>query len=247
MLARFRIDQFPQIVQKFNIQALPTMFAFSRGKALERFDGLLPPDMIPTLCKALADFLGKSPADQMVSAANDLIAQQKFSDAEKIFQKMLSTAELEAKHVAANAGLVRIAVLNNQLDKAKEILDVLKSKGELKHRAKKEDPAVEQAVALYELVDQHKSLPFVKKPLAELQRAVAADAKNIAARYDFAIAQILQQRFQEAANDLLTCVRQDRKWNNEAARLLLLKLFTALGDDHEVTKSTRKRLANALF
>ena len=45
----------------------------------------------------------------------------------------------------------------------------------------------------------------------------------------------------------MTIVRADRKWNDEAARKQLVKIFDALGPSHPLTAVSRRRLSSLLF
>jgi putative thioredoxin len=65
------------------------------------------------------------------------------------------------------------------------------------------------------------------------------------ARLAYGRALVAAQRHEEAAEALLAAVA-DRSTRDEA-RTLLLDLFRVLGNDHEITKRTRPRLASALF
>ena len=87
----------------------------------------------------------------------------------------------------------------------------------------------------------------MKKSLAELQQPLTPSLKDPQPRYDFAVGAIQQGKYQEAVNELLQIVRTNRQWNDDAARQLLLKIFDALGPEHEITRLGRKSLANALF
>jgi putative thioredoxin len=42
-------------------------------------------------------------------------------------------------------------------------------------------------------------------------------------------------------------MRRDRQWNDDAARLQLLKLFEAWGFDDEATMAARRKLSALLF
>jgi thioredoxin-like negative regulator of GroEL len=42
-------------------------------------------------------------------------------------------------------------------------------------------------------------------------------------------------------------VCRDKHWNDEAARKLMLKIFSALGPNNELTAKTRKRFASIWF
>jgi putative thioredoxin len=50
-----------------------------------------------------------------------------------------------------------------------------------------------------------------------------------------------------AIEELLESVRRERRWNDEAARKQLVKLFEALGPTDPLTISARRRLSSLLF
>ena len=54
-------------------------------------------------------------------------------------------------------------------------------------------------------------------------------------------------RRDEAADALLEIMRRDRKWNDDAARLQLLKFFEAWGFDDAATMAARRKLSALLF
>ena len=48
-------------------------------------------------------------------------------------------------------------------------------------------------------------------------------------------------------DELLEIFRRDRRWNDDAARKQLVKMFDALGTTHPLTVSGRRRLSTLLF
>ena len=74
-----------------------------------------------------------------------------------------------------------------------------------------------------------------------------ADPKDHQARYDLASALNAMGEREQAAEALLEIVRRDRKWNEEAARKQLVKLFEAMGPTDPLTVGGRKRLSSLLF
>jgi putative thioredoxin len=54
-------------------------------------------------------------------------------------------------------------------------------------------------------------------------------------------------RREEALDHLLSIVRKQRGWNDEAARKQLVKFFEAWGPKDELTIAGRKRLSSILF
>jgi putative thioredoxin len=109
--------------------------------------------------------------------------------------------------------------------------------------AKQGDAAVAAARAALELAEQANSVG----PIAELEQKVAADALDHQSRYDLAVALNAKGEKAQAADHLLSIVKRDRKWNEDAARKQLVQLFDAWGPMDEVTVDARKRLSTILF
>ena len=83
--------------------------------------------------------------------------------------------------------------------------------------------------------------------LSSLQARLAADPADHQARYDLATALNAMERREEAADALLDIIRRNRTWNEEAARLQLLKFFEAWGFDDPATFAARRKLSTLLF
>lgn len=54
-------------------------------------------------------------------------------------------------------------------------------------------------------------------------------------------------KHEEAIDHMIKLIKQDRNWNDQAARKFLLKCFESLGPDHEVTRNGRRRLSSVWF
>jgi putative thioredoxin len=52
---------------------------------------------------------------------------------------------------------------------------------------------------------------------------------------------------EQAADALLEIIRRNRSWNDDAARLQLLKFFEAWGFEDPATMSARRKLSSVLF
>jgi putative thioredoxin len=81
----------------------------------------------------------------------------------------------------------------------------------------------------------------------ELEARLAADPADHEARYDLATAFNAQDRREEAAAALLDIMKRERGWNEDAARLQLLKFFEAWGFGDPATMAARRRLSALLF
>ena len=76
---------------------------------------------------------------------------------------------------------------------------------------------------------------------------LAANPDDFEARYELATALNASGAREEAADALLDIVRRNRAWNDDAARLQLLKFFEAWGFDDAATMAARRKLSALLF
>jgi putative thioredoxin len=83
--------------------------------------------------------------------------------------------------------------------------------------------------------------------LQSLQARVAADPTDHQARYDLATALNASNEREQAADALLEIIRRKRDWNEDAARLQLLKFFEAWGFDDPAAMAGRRKLSSILF
>jgi putative thioredoxin len=86
-----------------------------------------------------------------------------------------------------------------------------------------------------------------KDQLQSFQARVAADPADLQARYDLATALNAIDEREQAADALLDIIRRNRAWNDDAARLQLLKFFEAWGFEDPATLAARRKLSSVLF
>ena len=65
--------------------------------------------------------------------------------------------------------------------------------------------------------------------------------------YELAIAEFAEGKKEEGMDNLLHLIRRKRDWNENAARLQLLKFFEALGPADPLTLQGRRKLSSILF
>ena len=80
-----------------------------------------------------------------------------------------------------------------------------------------------------------------------LQHRLEANPDDHQARFDLATALNATDDREGAASALLDIMRRDRTWNDQAARLQLLRLFEAWGLSDPATIAARRRLSALLF
>jgi putative thioredoxin len=161
-------------------------------------------------------------ADRLVAAADNA------ADAAEREQRLRRALESDPAH---RGGIVRLARLladrgeteeaRGLLDRVAEDADVAKLQVELDLAGARRDDAERDRLAAAADAGDAQAAP-------ELDQALAADD-----HYDAAVERLLA-----AVRDPAT---------REAARQALVQVFAVLGDDHELTRAARPRLAAALY
>jgi putative thioredoxin len=102
---------------------------------------------------------------------------------------------------------------------------------------------LEAVRAQYELALQSQSAG----PEEELRAAVAADPKDMQARFNLALALYAGSKVDEAVDTLLELFRLDRDWNDGAAKTQLAIIFEALPPQDTIALRGRRRLSSMIF
>jgi putative thioredoxin len=237
-LAKVNIDENPQIAQQFRVQSIPAVFAIADGRVVDGFVGALPESQVKTFAERLLSGHGGEDEEaaqiaEAIEQARKLLEAGDVGTASAIFDQVHQHAP---DNLAAIGGLARAKIMSGALDEAKALLDQVP-------QDKSSDTEIAAARSALELAEAASK----SGPLDELKAKVDASPKDHAARLEFANALYAAGRQEESIEQLLDLIRRDRKWNDEAARKQLVKLFEALGPTHPLVASGRRRLSSLLF
>lgn len=237
-MAKVNVDENQELAAQMRIQSIPMVYAFSNGQPVDGFQGSVPESTIRAFISKLTGG-AMAPVEQALEAAQAALDGGDVDQAAQIFADVLDT---DNGNPAALAGLIRCATLGGDLAQAREILE-----GMTPENRKKAD--VTAAAAALELAEQAGGGDDddTRALVQTLTQAVESNPADHQARFDLAMALYGKGRNEEAIDALIEIIRQDRTWNEEAAREQVLKIFEALGHAHPATIEGRKRLSSVLF
>ncbi len=217
------------------LQSVPTVAAFWQGQIADLFQGALPESEIRRFIEALLKLGGGSmPGADLLAEARAALDDGQAHDAADLFS---AAVEQEPESPQAWGGLARALLAAGDEAQAQQALDEVPAK--IAEHA--EIAGARSALAL--AAEGRRA----QGQLASLEQRVAADPLDHAARYDLATALNATGQRDAAAEALLEIMRRDRAWNDDAARLQLLKFFEAWGFDDAATIAARRRLSALLF
>ncbi len=233
-LVKMNIDEHPAVAQQLRIQSIPAVYAFSGGRPVDGFMGALPESEVRAFIARLLgeeDLAGDVGA--LLDAADAALSAGDVNAAAQAFAEVLNA---EPENARAVAGMARCHAAVGDVDRARALLDQAPP-------SVADDPAITAVRAAIELAGDAAELPAPSK----LESKVSKTPDDHALRFDFARSLLAHGDMARGMDELLTIVRKDRTWNDDAARKHLLKVFDALGAAHPEVVAGRRKLSSVLF
>jgi putative thioredoxin len=218
------------------LQSIPTVVAFWQGQiASEPFQGALPESEVKRYADALLKLAGSSaPAADYIAEAKILAEQGQAEEAGRLFAAALQE---DPQKPEAWGGLVRALLAMGDEAQAQDVLAEVPP--ELAEHAE-----ISGAKSALALIAEGRNAQAAR---AGLEARLAADPADFEARYELATALNAGGDREAAAEALLHIIRVKRNWNDDAARLQLLKFFEAWGFEDPATMAARRKLSAILF
>ena len=231
-LVKLNIDDHPQIPGQMGVQSIPAVFAFQDGRPVDGFMGALPEGRVKSF---IARLIGDESADIAadMEGAEAALAAGDVNTAAQAFGEAL---QKDAENARAAAGLAKCYIKTGDLNRAEQTLALVPP-------AKADSASVASARASLELARKAADTGDADS----LRAKIAANPKDTQSRFDLALALNAKGDRQGALDELLTIIRKDRAFNDDAARKQLLQLFDAWGAADPATISGRQRLSSLLF
>jgi len=231
-LVKIDVDANKELAAQLRVQSVPTVFGFKDGQPVDGFARAQPESQIKAFIERLTGN-AKSPIDDALAQAAATLEAGDAQAASALYARVLSEDQVNGPAIA---GLIRCYIATGETDHARELVAGLDDKA-------RGLTDVAAAIAALELAEDGAGAG----DLSELTARVAADENDHQARLDLAQALYGGGDIEGAFEQLLESVGRDAKWNDEAARKQLLKLFEATGHADERVMAARKRLSSMLF
>lgn len=235
LLAKMNIDDYPEVAGQMGVQSIPAVVAFHGGQPADAFMGSVPASEAQAFVQKIAQLAGEKtdPIEDMLE-----MAKTAFDDGvyEQAAQAYSAVVQAKPQNIIALAGLAESVFELGRVEDAEQVLNSV--------------PADKRQDALFIAIDAKMRLAKEVAALGDpkaLEDMLAQDENNHQARFDLAAIRNVQGDREAAADGLLTIMRKDREWQDDAARLRLLELFDAWGPTDPATLSARRRLSSLLF
>jgi putative thioredoxin len=240
-LAKIDVDANQFIAAQFQVKSIPTVYAMFQGQLVADLTSARTESQVRTMLdQILRQLPVQSPDAQAEAELEPLIAMAEQvlhdGDDERALSIFEQLAEMAPEHPAVIAGRVRALVGLGRTEEAAAALAALPEEAA-------KAPEIERARAALTLAQE---APPVED-LSGLAARAAANPEDMDARYELAGGQMAAGDRDGAAATLLAMIRDDRAWNEGAARQRLLKLFEVVGLEDPWVSAQRRKLSAILF
>ena len=236
-MAKVNIDANQAIAQQLQIQSVPMIYAFYKGRPVDGFAGMKTQSEIEaflTKLVNLSDGFSPEQLEALLGDADTALANADYENAIALYGQVFG---LDSKNVRALAGLINVHAKTDNLDVAKEILDSLDD--ELREN--------DVIIAAAKSIAYADNASEATSQLAPLQQAVQDKPDDLQAQFDLAMAYMSAGHEQDAVDTLLNSIATDRDWQDGKAREQLLEFFEVMGNSNPNTLKGRRRLSSMWF
>jgi putative thioredoxin len=218
-LAKVDVDENPNLPLRYNVRSIPTVKAFIQGEVVSEFTGLQTEDRLQDFISRLAP----TPFDLILEKGASYLQMHQWKKAEDSYREVLDE---KPDHTGGLLGLSKSLLGQGVSAEALEIL---------------QDFPPSREFARAEIL-----LPLAQA-LSRLDQGQLSAETPLDAAYSNALRLVKRSNIPAALDGLLDILRQDKRYQDGAARQIFLALLELLGEDNPQTRQYRDELASTLF
>ncbi len=227
-MVKVDIDQEPQLAATFAVRSVPTVIVFAKGKVATQFSGVMPAESIR---RVLEPFLPRD-SDKLIEQARTLLAD---SDGAQACALLEQTLAADPTNFRIYPELGNALLQTGALKELEQLLRDLPPN--LAH-----DDAFRILKAQLTFAREAEGAPA----MSELEKKLQADAKNLDARFALAVRKVVAGDYEPAMENLLTIIRQDRRYRDDGGRRALVDVFALLNNEGPLVRKYRGLLSSAI-
>lgn len=229
LVAKINTEQEQALAVQLGIRNLPTIRLFRDGRPIDEFMGALPESEV----RAFLERHLPRESDQLLHQVERLLTRGQVDQASQLVEQASANDPDNPRTLLASA---RVQAARGDYSAAEQALDALP----LSEHNSPEVAALRARIVFERTVAQAPGQDA-------LERTLAAHPNDSEARYQLAAHQVIVGHYQEALEGLLTLLRKDRGYGDDAARKGMLHVFALLNGTGELVTRYRAKLTNALF
>ena len=228
ILAKVNSDEEKELAAHFGIKSLPTMKLFVQGQMVDERMGVIPESEI----RAFIDKHITSATDELMNAAMLAHGEGHTDEALQIMNQALAA---DPENTDLKIQIAQLVHAQGDSDSSLALLDTLSQEDSQKDGAVKLRAQINMASQLDGLPD-----------LNDIEQRLAQNPHDLEALQQKSHHLSAQGNYEDAMECLLTIMRVDRSFDEDAGRKGLLAIFDMLGGEHPSVQKYRRKLFTLL-
>ena len=228
-VVKLDVDREPELATRYAVRALPTLKLFRRGAVVDEVVGM----QSPAALRALVDRHLDKPADAVVARARNLLAS---GDAAHAAALLSEAAQAEPDNWQLRLELANALLAANDVAGAERIVHDLPANIA-------EDPPSRVLRARVEFARAVEGAPSS----TALEQRVKTNPDDLEARYLLGSRAVLDGNPEPGLEQLLEIMRRSRAFRDDLGRRSLVSAFEIIGNDSDLAKRYRARMAGLLY
>ena len=234
-LVKVNIDENQSIAGQLQIQSIPTVYVFYQGQVVDGFQGNIKESEIKSFIDKTMNLLGPGKeVEELLLILNTCVENNDWEKTLEISREILKS---DNKNPEAHTCLIKAYVGLKKFGEAKEFVSLIPK--ELLSENK-----IQEAIQSIEI---SKKSFLAAGQLESLKEKVSKSPNDLQLKLDLSIALFGNSQIEESFNLLLSSIKIDPNWNEQAARKQLLEFFQTFGLNSEEVKVARRQLSAILF
>jgi len=209
------------LAQQLRVQGIPSIRVIVDGQIADQMEGPQGEGVL----REMLDRLTMSSGDLLKDQLDHFIASGDWDGALAILQRAI---EAEPNNPAFKIEWADLLVLKGDVDGARTVLATIPESVEGRER-----PALR-----LELSEEAAGMAGIE----DAQSRIAADEKDLEARYEAAVQLAVARRYEEALDHAMFILQTDREFREDIGRTTMIRIFTLLGAGSDLAKSYRRRM-----
>ncbi len=228
LLAKVNADEQQNISGQFGIRSLPTVIFMKEGQPVDAFQGAQSE-------KEIREFLDKhlpKPWDAELEKAQKMLADQDYQAALETLRPAYKDSE-QRYDIAMSLAFTLIEM--NRCDEAQTVMDAIA----LADR----DPHYDRLLATLQLKQEAGKSPEIQA----LEEQLNDDPNNLDLAYQLALQFSQNNHYKEALDLLLTVIKEDKEFQEGAAKKAFLDVLASLGKGEPLAVEYQRKFFNMLY
>ena len=213
------------LAQQLRVQGIPSIRVIRDGQLAHQMEG---PQGEGAL-RQLIDGLTQSPSEALKSQLDRYLALEDFDGALTVLKQAVAA---EPNNAGFKVEWADVLLLTGDVDGGRTVLGTIPEDTDERERPANRLELLEEAAGMGRLDDV----------LVE----VDADPGDLDARYRAAVLLVSERRYEEALDQAMAILRQDREYREDVGRLTMIRIMALMGKGSDVAKRYRRRMFNFL-